>query len=164
MLRVFGGPRMETTSKTDLDPVGPPINGKTPEQKKLRPPKLAKFQCLTPNMSLKHATPNHLVLVWHRHFWVKFTSRQEKMYKTFEFLDQMSCTCSSDYSGAFHVLFFFIWGSLYCVLGIFVLGPQEAGRERRNSEFLSRIQIFPFKHQCARNYQVWGRSQLLFKR
>ena len=58
----------------------------------------------------------------------------------------------------------FIWGILYWLLGVFVLGPPEAGRGRRSSEFLSRPQFFPLKRQCARNYQVWGRSEFLFKR
>ena len=53
-----------------------------------------------------------------------------------------------------YALSFFILGISYRILGIFVLGPPEAGVERRNSETFPRLNFFPLKHQCARSYQV----------
>ena len=78
----------------------------------------AKFRSPTPDNCLKicafvrgceleRATPNYLVLGWNRHFRVNFTSKQAKLQKTFEFLDQMFCTCFSDYSGTHHLILSF---------------------------------------------------------
>ena len=74
---------------------------------------------------MKRATSNYLVLVWNRHVRVNFKSRQEILYKIVEFPDQISCTCSSDYSGT-HQLFLFSFEAFSTAFWeVFVLGRRK---------------------------------------
>lgn len=78
------------------------------------------------------------------------------MDEIFEFLDRTSYTGSLEYFGM-HIIIIFFSRHLLPPSRVFLLGPSEAGRERKNLEISSGIQLF---HLFEASIPTYGAAKL----